>query len=46
MVLSRGFQKRFAVNPKEAVQLAPGANTVRFSPVLKALRVALQGSRQ
>ncbi len=40
------FYKIFAVNLTDAVQLAFGANTVRFSPVLIAFRGAVQGSRQ
>ena len=44
--ISKYFYKRFAVNLTEAVLLAFGANTVRFSPVFRAFRGAVQGSRQ
>lgn len=46
MGVCQGAEKRFAVNRTEAVQLAPGANTVRFSPVFRELRGAVHGSRQ
>ncbi len=46
VTMSSTCQRKFEVNFTELVLLVWGAKRVRFSPVLRELRPAVQGSRQ